>query len=354
MVYEYCKEIQESGINRNILKNSSFNSFMEAGLEVALNTTKEVNKLFEQVGTIELAKYRVNTLTEADEGEIKKTFLQRFIDRLVKLWEGIKGIWQKIRDFFYQKYLEFAKKVVPAFDKLELGKYKKVCDSIMKSANVSDDILHILGSQGIAHAEEKIISASEALKSELTTDKKQNIEYYLENGGTIGAAFNTLIYKAFPNGNSVLKNKEGLKAEQAKELVIKELEDNTSKVANGAWLISNKAGIVTAITDNSKKSINNAYKAAKKNFDDAIKAVKNFKANDPNISFVAKSEVNLTVASQTLLLGLADYRKSLFNKILGIATKCVVLCRSGKEDEQPVKQESVKYDTEFVNEVFNW
>ena len=78
MVYEYCDEIKNSGINMNAFPDFC-TSFMEMGLYIAESAIKEVNDIFHEAGIVELEKFRNNTLTEANAAEIVKATSLYFV-----------------------------------------------------------------------------------------------------------------------------------------------------------------------------------------------------------------------------------------------------------------------------------
>lgn len=344
MVYEYSKEIQESGIDRSIA-SSNLTSYYEMGLAITLEAIKNTNKIFEQAGIIEFDKYNKGTLTEANAKELGKAVIGKIKKGLMMAWEKIKGVFEAIRDFFNRKIDEFKSKIGNKFNKLNLGDYK---DILEKKFN-SEKLIDIADNDKIYQFEIDVTAvynkATAELEKMVRSSEVPAISYQNSYGLLVAGVAN--------NKKVDLNDRIGADITKAQEIINQEVAYDNGKL-NANWIIEKKDDIYKYITGASVGTINESYKKAKKAIDDANKQFSAYeKAGMINIKEAARAELNLTLAYGNILLYLNDLRKKNLVKYIVLAARCVAVCKPKKEE---VKQESVKlkYDTDFVNECFNW
>ena len=281
MVYEYCDEIKNSGINRNAFP-ASCTSFMEMGLYITESTINEINNIFQEAGLVELEKFKNNTITEASDQSLIKTIKDKLVKALVKAWEGIKAAWEKLSDTINKKIDEINKRIGTEFRKIDFYKYG---DSIEKALK-KDELIVI----NIDKTNEFIKDFSEAkdkAEAEIATtfdlDKLPNI-------------YQLLIDKYY-YGERVV-NINGI--EDAKKFVNDTMRKEKYKEA-GSSVDRYKTEISDLLTKTSRSIVNKGYSAAKKSVDKLTKEIKKME-NKEGVNQQSLLLNKLELAYQSILL----------------------------------------------------
>jgi len=336
MVYEYCDEIKNSGINRNAFP-ASCTSFMEMGLYITESTLNEVNNIFQEAGLIELDKFKNNTINEASEESLIKTIKDKIVAALVKAWEGLKAAWGKLSDTINKKIDEINKRIGEEFKKIDFYKYG---DSIKKSLDKND--LTVINIDKTNDFIKQFTKAKDKAEAEIDTsfnfDKFDNV-------------YQLLIDKYFSvpgiSGAGIVKI-DGI--EDAKKFITDSMRKEKYKEA-GSSVDRYKDYISGILTKTSRGAINKGYSESKKSLDKATRELKKMK-DEEGINKKAKCLLQLELAYQTLMVDTVGKSvKEALASAVKIATKCIVAC---KKQDKAAKNESATFDTNFVNKAFDW
>ena len=310
MIYEYCTEIQESGIDKSF--PTSCGSYLEMGLNATLIGVDEVNKVFQEAGLIELDKFQNNTLTEASAKEIWDTVKGKIVEKAVAFWERIKKIWGAIQKWFEDKLNSLKNKLLKRFQEIDFKQYKKAIDKINSEINL------------------ELFPKVNKISKEIGYVKQANGER--DPYGFICSEVK-------------LGKADGL--EEAKDCIDKKL-GNPVKVSYN-YLITNKNEIIR-ILGASVKDVNQSYRDAKQAMDKAIKDLKSSEnSEDAKANIVSKFK--LICAKENLILYCADRKNKEFIKLCTLVANVNLRCTPATKE---VTKESAKFDTDFVNEVFAW
>lgn len=312
MVYEYCDEIKNSGINRSF--PTSCGTFFEMGLDATYSAIKECNLIFEEAGTIELDKFKSNTITEASASEIFKTVKDKIVEKAVAFWEKLKKVWSKIQEWFEDKLNKIKDKLLKRFETLELTSYKKSLEK-MKPVEINLDL----------------IDKANGLVKGLT---KQSSYVTNENPYTFIAK------------NANLKGASKITTmEETKKAIDDVLGD---PISFDASKIIEKKSEIAKVLKNSVKDINSSYREAKKAMDDTIKAIKATEdGDDGKASLSLKLQIGF--ARQNLVLYVQDKKKKEFLKICSLVASVNLRCNTVTKESA-----AVTFSKDFVNEAFSW
>ena len=312
MVYEYCDEIKNSGINRSF--PTSCGTFFEMGLDATYTAIKECNAILEEAGTIELEKFRTNTITEASASEIFKTVKAKIVEKAVEFWKKIKNVWAAIQKWFEEKLSKIKDKLLKRFETLELSSYKTSLEK-MKPVDINLDLL----------------KKADGLVKDL---KKQSSYITNENPYTFIAKNANL------KGASKIDNNE--KAKKAIDEVLgNAISFDYSKI------VEKKSDIVKALKD-SVNSVNSDYREAKKAMDETIKEIKATEdGDDGKASLSLKLQIGF--ARQNLILYVQDKKKKEFMKLCSLVANVNLRCNSVTKESA-----AITFNKDFVNEAFSW
>lgn len=342
MVYEFCNEIKNSGINRNAFP-ASCGSYMEMGMYITLDTAKAINSIFQEAGTAELNGYKNNVLTEASAKEIAKKVKDAVVKALTKAWEGIKAVWEKIVNTIHNKIKEYEKKIATKFEALDLKQYKTAIDKAFSGSG-----MFLVDTSKIDKVGAKIDASAEKIKKSVDESLNNVIGSHQSKVDALTAPYGLILGDAFGN-----KYTEITEVTEAKNVVDQMIKADFVKLTAES-IIANQKKIADIISENgTKKDVKKAYAGAKKAYDAALKAFKSIKEDDPNLRTHARCLCNIALAHQNLLLELAQARKDCFIKALQIASRCSFICKVGKKDKEEAVKEAF-FDEAFVNEAFNW
>ena len=353
MVYEYN---QNSGIDRSAFP-SSCTSFTEMGLYVTAETTRDMNKIFQEAGIIELNHYKnIGLMTEAEDVSMGKKIIQKVVKLWQEFWKRVMAIWEKISDWFNVKVAEYSRKLGSKFKELDLRKadeqtLAKIAGNARPRAidafNEADKMI-----KGIDRvvSEFKIDVVTSSTSAPSAEKRKTFID-------STSGAYATILSKLNPDEFGGLKNKEEVSVTAANAAIDKYLDGiaDSFKNAKKSWVALNKDEIAKLITDNSKKSINDAYKISKKL---AAKTEKDLHSNsvtstDESLRYFTRAELYLGMAAQNMITHLIEYKKKMFTEFLGVAARAVAFYKVKEVTGESVET-NIKYNDEFVNEVFNW
>ena len=324
MVYEYCDEIKNSGINRNAFP-ASCTSFFEMGMYIAVDSVKEFNKILEAAGSLEFSKFSKNLLTEASAKEIKDIVINKVTNLLKKAWEGIKSIWEKIQRAISNKVNEFKNKIGKKFNDIDLSKYTNVLNKTFgeTGGKYSMSLIDINKAIDLSIAIEK---GADKVKKEIESGKKDPESF---NNGFAEILDNIASFSVDKVSVNVTN---GINITDAKKFIEDKL-NATAQEVNAKFLINNKANIYRFITLHSVHFIRKGYSSAKKSVDTTMKALKDLDKTDASaFRDNSKMLLNCELAYQNLLLALADIQKKTLWQAIIIAGKCIMACKPGKED----------------------
>lgn len=316
MIYEYCDEIKNSGMDKSFASSFSYESYLERAIEATYIAMTEVNSVLQEAGMIELIKFRNNTITEASASEIFAKVKKKIKDLWIKFCEKIKGLFAKLQGWYENRLDGIKKKVLPRFKDLDLRKYKKALDKI-------DSKIHV-----------------EYFKA---NDRLDTLEKKIAGIDTkaIGTG-DPYVYIASEVGLSKVTNME-----TAKTAIDKKLGDPYK--VSGSWLKDNQKFIVDVLQGSVRK-LGDEYREAKKVMDETTKALNSVDETDDSKDII-RAEFELGCAKQNLLLYLAQLKRSEFIHLCMLVNTVCIVCNPGNEEK--IKNESTKFNTEFVDKVFN-
>lgn len=341
MLYEYCDTIKNSGINRDAFP-ASCTSFMEMGMYIELDAIKEFNKIYKEAGIVELTRYKNNAITEADDEVIKKTVGQRIQGAWKKVMAGIKAAWEAVVKFVSEKVGQFQAKFGKKFNKIDFDQYKNKIAKVFSGstytiANISE-IENV--EKAVEDAYNKLIPSENILK--LGT----------ESATKLHAGYGAILSDAF-HDSSLNDISDEASAKKAIDEKLNKKSDNITL----DYIKNNKDELYKIITTSTLASVKRAYHKAKVGAD---KAAREFTKSqkDENMKQADSLKFKLALHYQNILLHLADVRKQTLKSALFVVGRCCIAC-TGKdtkdEEKKEAKNEStVVYNTDFVNEVFNW
>ena len=337
MVYEYCEEIQKSGINRTMFP-SSCGSYLEMGLYIQAETENTLNTIFREAGMAELKAYTEGVLTEASAKEAIKKVIDRVVDTLVKFWEGIKAAFEKIISNIKTKAKEVNKNgVLKDFKALDLGKYKGALNKVFEGKEL------FVGKDSVYN---NIVKEIKLLNSNTGTG---DIDEYIAN------PYGVVISKSILTAGKV-SNLAEAKAE------IKKFVDSQSDKVTGDWVASHKADIINVVEKTALAEINKDYKEAKKAVNKGIRALRQLeKVADPeggsergfDFKDFSKATISVDIAFNNCLLYVADLRQKNYYYALVIMFKAARAC-TAKNKDQVATESALSLDEAFINEAFNW
>ena len=372
MVYEYCDIIKNSGINRNAIP-ASCTDFVEMGMYCAAESQKAFNEVFHKLGDLEYKRYVNGAINESSTIEYltEGKFLEAIAKPFKKLWEAIKAAWEKIVAFIEKKIQEYTNKVGKKFKALKIDNYKDKIDEISKQGKFLQ--VKVIDQGRLTDIKNTVISNAEkwTRNGSGEIDKSFSVKRL---GATIAAAVNKTDVYQYCSDNAfgiVLSDRkaDNKSAEDAKKHIYgmvstekasnaKEAAINTlgTKVVDYKWLSENKNRVAEYINTTAISDLRKDYVTAKKEIDRVIKDLKEFdKGGEETVKGREFCKLKITQAEQTCLLAIAQLRKEKFIEYVKVASKVVMI--AAREDAKPkVKQESarIKYDSDFVNECFNW
>lgn len=327
MVYEYCDEIKNSGIDRNAFP-ASCTSFMEMGMHIAVNTTREVNKILEAAGSIEFDKVNKNLLTEATAKEIKDLVVKKITGALKKAWEGIKAIWEKIQKAINTKLNEFKDKVGNKFKDLDLSKYKTVLNKTFGETGGKESMT-LIDVNKIIDLKIAIDKAKDQVMREIKESKKDPDKF---NNG-FAEILDNIASMSVDKVSANVVNGIG----DAKKIIEDKLNAKPQEVTAN-FVINNKDNIYKFISIHGIGNVRKSYSSAKKSVDSTMRAIKDLdKTEESTFRDNSKMLLNCELAYQNLLLAIAEIEKKTLWQAIIIAGKCVVACKLGKEDSAQKK-----------------
>ena len=354
MIYEYCNEIKNSGI---VHADGICNSCLEMGIMIEAEFTNTMNNIFHEAGVVELNQYKKNILTEATEKNVLKSVAERIKKALQVVWEKIKGAFEWIINKITTKIDEHRKKFGEEFSKLNLNDYKdKLESSRAFKAKQENDPLIMFSTGDAAKVEKDIDEAKKSLVQEGWSSKMTAAG--LKFGDFAANSYGTLLAKAFNDkkivaiGSDVSKAKEAINA----KIGIGEKDYSVD------WIIKHQSDISDIIKAYTVGEVKKSYADCKKALDTAVKEISKFERNDADDAMMQEGKnfiqasSKITIAYLNCKLHFADLRLKALSKALLIAGKCVHICKTSKKDDKATaKTESaLKFDTDFVNEAFNW
>lgn len=251
----------------------SYASQEELGLHVALEAEVRFNEILESVGISELHAFEAGVLTEAAEEKNNESIKTRFLNWLKKLWEDIKGLFDKVLNFIKAQVTKVKEKLRKlAYDKKENLKKKaeklKATDADGKSKVFGkahkwsgfDDAIKLEGK--IGRAVNGYQNAEHMMKTHLLngTEGKETEDYSGLNDAALGA----LGLKEFTSAD-IQKAVRNIIAGEEVDVTKKYILDNFDdlfKYATDFGEIANKVKV--------------SLKKIQKDFDDSTKSFKDY------------------------------------------------------------------------------
>lgn len=313
MIYEYCDEIKNSGIDKNF--PTSGRSYLEMALDASYTLTLETNNIFQECGLLELKKFSNATITEASAGEIFTAVKTKIANAFIKFFEKIKQIWGAIQGWFEDRINSIKDSLLKRFKEIDFENYKKTLDKIDTKIN-----LKIFDDNGELS---KIVDAIKGVAD-------------INNGD------DPFPYIATEIGLSKVHNLETAKAAIDKKLEKPEL-------VSCDWLIKNRDEIIKVLSQ-SARSIGDDYRNAKQEADKTVRKLKEIKESDAAKDQLT-GELKMAQAKQQLLIYVAKVKKTEFIHLARVLSLVNMKCNPGNE-EKPIHA-SAKFDVNFVDKVFN-
>lgn len=348
--YENNDILKEVGTDYSCISSNCL-TFYEQSLYIAERTEAAFNELFENIGINELAVYESTGETIIYEGSKLQDFKNNVIKVFQSIWAKIKGMYDKVTEYFDKKrkaflsevhdlYLDNWKECLNLIPEKGLGKVHDASDNtkdfeqefLSNALDVQDEINNTL--------DKLLKSSSEDLASDIK-DAKSNIEEKIVS--TIsGASASTL---------------SDAKKELREKLLGKEV------TADKAWVGAHIFEAIDFVMKSGvKKGLQNMYKNEKKNIDKTISELKKIK--DESMP-VATAKISLfknviTVLNACHSVNLDCYKRR-FNEYSMIILRMGRITHKVKSNNkkstntnESVDFESSTYQIDLIESAFNW
>lgn len=302
-------------------------TFAEQSLYVAEAAQAAFNEMFESIGIDELAVYESTGSVAVYEGARLDAFKEKAIGVFKKIWSAIKEAYDKVSNWFDQKFREMRQKKLNKFN--------------------ADNVAKIPADRNLGKTRSYDLSENFASNTQAAANKIFNAESWTKDNISDKAEnFKKTIFSSI-SGISGVEDLSQMKEKLKERMLGKEVEISKSYITSHMKDISD-----IVLSGNGKRDVKKAYNEERSNINGIIKKLKGMKSDGDTAMINVQISLlkNLCTATHTCFMVKMDARRRQYTdymRIVGIV---------GSYNKKVLAKESYDFSDpdSIVEAAFNW